>query len=201
MLTALCLDLMGTVIVDPYLEALRAGTGMDVRAAHRVKDPHAWPDFEMARIDEATFVARFFSPEAAEGLRFDAEAFHLVRRRGYAFLPGMAELLEDTEGVVRRYIASNYPVWIEELADTFELRRRTDGIVASCHLGVRKPDPAFYTGLLERIGHAASECLFVDDRVDNCTAAEEVGLKAHLFTDADDLRRRLDAEGLELPRP
>jgi FMN hydrolase / 5-amino-6-(5-phospho-D-ribitylamino)uracil phosphatase len=199
MLNALCLDLMGTIIADPYLDALEAGTGMDVRTAHRFKDPQAWPDFEMAVIDEATFVARFFVADAAEGLRFDADAFHCARRRGYAFLPGMAELLDATEGRVRRYVASNYPVWIEELADTFDLWRRTDGIFASCHLGVRKPDPAFYTELLARIPHDPSECLFVDDRAVNCAAAEEAGMKSHLFTDAADLRRRLAAEGLVLP--
>jgi HAD superfamily hydrolase (TIGR01509 family) len=198
MLSALCLDLMGTIIVDPYLEALEAATGLDVRTAHRFKDPHAWPEFEMARIDEATFVARFFSEDAEDGMRFDVDAFHTTRRRGYAFLPGMEDLLRDTEGRVQRYVASNYPVWIEELADTFDLLRRTDGIYASCHLGVRKPDPAFYTELLERIPHDAAECLFVDDREVNCAAAEDIGMKAHLFTDAEDLRRRLRAEGVDL---
>jgi HAD superfamily hydrolase (TIGR01509 family) len=199
MVNALCLDLMGTIIVDPYLEALEAGTGMDVRSAHRVKDPHAWPDFEMSRIDEATFVARFFASDAADGLRFDAEAFHAVRRKGYAYLPGMDALLDDVAGHVRCYVASNYPVWIEELADTFDLRRRTDGIVASCHLGVRKPERAFYTRLLEVIGHEPAACLFVDDREVNCAAAEDVGMKAHLFTGADDLRARLRAEGIPVP--
>lgn len=194
----LCFDLMGTVLYDPYLEALEAGTGMAPADAHRVKDPGSWPDFEMGLIDEAEFVRRFFARPHAE-LVFDEEAFHRVRRSGYRFLPGMAELLAELEGVADRYVASNYPVWIEEVGQTFELHRRFEGIYASCHLGVRKPEPAFYAALLQAIDRPAERCLFIDDRKINCDAAEQVGMAAHHFDGVQGLRDRLVAEGLLAP--
>jgi FMN phosphatase YigB (HAD superfamily) len=40
------------------------------------------------------------------------------------------------------------------------------------------------------------ETLFIDDRQINIDAAEAVGIRAHLFTGADDLRARLEADGL-----
>ena len=192
---AIYFDLMGTVIFDPYVDALKAGTGMAVLEAHRFKDPQSWPDFELGLIDEAEFIRRFWVAEEQDR-PFDIDAFHAARRAGYAFLPGMAELVDDLGGRVSRYVASNYPVWIEELRVTFDFASRFDGVFASCHFGERKPAIGFYERLLAETGHEADECLFVDDRGVNCTAAEAAGLRAHVFTDADDLRRRLAAEGV-----
>lgn len=193
MLAALCLDLMGTVLYDPYLEAIEAATGMTLKEVIAIKDPHSWPDFEMGRIDEAEFVRRFFTdPETSR--TFDIEVFHRVRWEGYRFLPGMEELLDELTGIVPRYVASNYPIWIEELERHFDFARRFDGVYASCHLGVRKPDPAFFTGMLHALGLAAQQCLFVDDRVVNCEAAAAVGMRTHLFVDAEGLRERLREE-------
>ena len=186
---------MGTVLYDPYREALEAATGLDLDAAHRVKDGESWPDFERGVIDEATFEARFF----ADGERdrpFDVDAFHRVRRDGYAFLPGMQDLLERASRATEVVIASNYPVWIDELRERFDLDRHCAHVVVSHELGVRKPDPAFFVHLLGRIGHAGERCLFVDDREDNCAAARAAGLRAHRFVDAVDLEQRLVAEGI-----
>jgi HAD superfamily hydrolase (TIGR01509 family) len=196
MLRAVCFDLMGTVIADPYREALHAATGMDLTTAHAVKDHDAWPAFEIAEIDELTFVRRFFTDPA---IPFDADAFHRARRSGYAWLPGMRELLDELAGRVERYAASNYPVWVEELAQSFAFAQRFEAVYASCHLGVRKPAAAFYELLLEKIGHDAADCLFVDDRPINCDAAEEVGMRAHVFDGAEALRARLADEGVQLP--
>lgn len=197
MLTALCLDLMGTLITDPFREALQAGTGLKMSELLPWKDPDAWPAFEIAQIDEAEFVRRFWTdPEPARA--FDLEAFHTARLAGYGFLPGMEALLHDVDGHLERYVASNYPVWIEALADEFALHEHTEGVYASHHLGVRKPDPRFYTRLLERIGHEPACCLFVDDRSANCAGAEHAGMRAHLFDGVVGLRRRLVAEGVVL---
>jgi HAD superfamily hydrolase (TIGR01509 family) len=196
-LRAVCLDLMGTLIYDPYLEALEAATGLDVATAHRFRDPSSWPDFEAGRIDEAEFVHRFFR-NGDQDRPLDLAAFHRVRRRGYRFLPGMVALLDALEGRLDRFVASNYPIWIEELRETFGLDRRCEGVWASCHLGVRKPDPEFYRLLLDRIGHPPEACLFVDDRTVNCTAAEEAGMRAHHFDGVDGLVERLRSEGVDV---
>jgi HAD superfamily hydrolase (TIGR01509 family) len=194
MLTALCLDLMDTLVVDPYRTALEAGTGLSLREIAAVRDPEAWPAFEVAAIDEETFVRRFFRP--GTGHRFDPDAFHEARRAGYRFVEGMEAVLEATAGRVQRYVASNYPVWIAEVVETFGLDERVEGVWASHHLGARKPDPLFFERLVDRIGHEPGSCLFVDDREDNCTAAEVAGMRAHVFVGAEDLRRRLAAEGI-----
>ena len=62
--------------------------------------------------------------------------------------------------------------------------------------GLLKPDAAIYYLALDRFRLRPDEALFVDDRQINVTGAELVGMKAHLFTGAADLRARLVAEGL-----
>lgn len=69
-------------------------------------------------------------------------------------------------------------------------------IVVSGEVKLLKPDPAIYYFALHRFGLKPDETLFVDDRQINVEGAEAVGMRAHLFTDAEDLRRRLEEEGL-----
>ena len=198
MIDVVLLDLMGTVVYDPYLEALEAATGLGFAQAAALRDPGCWPAFELGEIDEGEFVRRFFlAPDA--GHEFNMAAFHRVRREGYRFLPGMRETVEDLDGVVDRYIASNYPVWIDEMHSVFDFDRLFEGVYASCRLGLRKPDPRFFTAILDDLGVAPEHCLFVDDRAANCAAASTVGLVVHTFTDAEDLRVRLQSEGITLP--
>lgn len=183
---------MDTLVRDPYREALRAATGMGVRELFAGRDVSAWPRFERGELTEREYFASYGD------LPIDVETFHRARRDGYAWIPGMRRLLEDLDGLVRRVGASNYPVWVEELA-TGMLAGHLDRVLASCHLRVRKPHPAFYLRLCDRIDHRPEDVLFVDDREDNVEAAADLGMRAHLFADAGDLRRRLRREGVALP--
>jgi HAD superfamily hydrolase (TIGR01509 family) len=184
-------DLMDTVVHDPFREALEAATGLGLAELFTRRDPSAYPAFERGEIDEATYWAHY----AAAGVAVDPDAFHRVRRAGIRFLPGMAELLDDLAGVVVRAAASNYPVWVEDLYDD-HLGGRIDRLVASCHLGVRKPDPVFFRRLTEVLEVAAEEVCFVDDRDDNVEAARRAGLRGHRFGGVRGLRGWLAAEGV-----
>jgi HAD superfamily hydrolase (TIGR01509 family) len=64
-----------------------------------------------------------------------------------------------------------------------------DGQLYSCDLGVAKPDPAYFTAALERIGYAAGSALFIDDREPNVLGARTAGLRAEVF----DLSSGVDA--------
>ena len=196
MIRALALDLMDTVVHDPYREALRAALGSSVREALQRRDPDLYPALERGEIDEA----RYWEHHREIGIEVDPARFHEVRRANTTWLPGMAELLDDLRGHVLLVTASNYPTWIEELADEL-LGDRFDRVLASCHLGARKPDPRFYRRLLDTLGLEAGEVAFVDDREVNVAAAGEVGLFAHRFRDADDLRRWLHGLGIEVALP
>jgi 2-haloacid dehalogenase len=74
--------------------------------------------------------------------------------------------------------------------------RRFRDIVVSGEVKLLKPDPAIYYLALDRFRLRPTDVLFIDDRIINVEAAEAVGMRAHLFTTAEDLRERLKAEGL-----
>jgi 2-haloacid dehalogenase len=74
--------------------------------------------------------------------------------------------------------------------------RRFRGILVSGEEKLLKPDPAIYFRALDRFRLKPAEALFVDDRLINVEGAQAVGMHAHLFTGADDLRARLEAESL-----
>jgi putative hydrolase of the HAD superfamily len=54
-------------------------------------------------------------------------------------------------------------------------------VVDSGFEGVRKPEPAIYRLLLERLGLPAQETLLLDDMEINCDAAREHGMHAVWF--------------------
>jgi 2-haloacid dehalogenase len=88
-------------------------------------------------------------------------------------------------------------------AETFPVARERfdflgwfEGIVVSGEEGVAKPDPAIFRILLERFDVAPEGTLFVDDRPENVTAAEAVGMAGTVFRTAGALRDELVARGL-----
>jgi 2-haloacid dehalogenase len=74
--------------------------------------------------------------------------------------------------------------------------RRFRNIVVSGEVRLLKPDPAIYYLALDLFGLRPADALFIDDREINVYAALSVGMGAHLFTTAEELRARLAAESL-----
>lgn len=71
------------------------------------------------------------------------------------------------------------PLWRAMLPidEIFEL------VVDSAFVGLRKPDPAIYELLLERLGLPAGATAFLDDLEVNCDAARVLGMNAVHFRD------------------
>lgn len=195
MIRAVALDLMDTVLRDPYREALQAAVDVDLGELFARRDPDLYPSLERGEIDESVY----WEHQRRAGLRVDPQRFHEVRRAGTTWLPGMRELLDDLEGVTLRVTASNYPAWVDVLAAEV-LGDRFDRVLASCHLGARKPDPAFYDRLLARLELEPHQVAFVDDREANVEAARGLGLPAHRYEDAAGVRDWLAALGLAVRR-
>jgi putative hydrolase of the HAD superfamily len=56
-----------------------------------------------------------------------------------------------------------------------------DDLFYSCDLGVAKPDPAYFTEAVRRLGTEPGRTLLLDDNRDNVAGAKEAGLLAELF--------------------
>lgn len=190
MLDVVAFDLMDTVVRDPFREALMEASGRPFEEVIARRTPGAWHRFERGELSEQEYFASYH-------LDLDVEAFQRVRRRGYCLLPGMRVLLNALGGHVTRATATNYPLWVEELADGL-LAGLFDRVIASHHLGVRKPERVFFERLCASLDTEADRILLVDDRIENVEGARGAGLRAHLFLDATDLTDRLLREGIPL---
>src|SRR5688500_10628572 len=114
-------------------------------------------------------------------------------------VPGVHALVEalDAQGVplyaITNFSADFWPPFHERERAFF---RRFRDIVVSGEVKLLKPDPAIYYLALDRFGLRPRDARFIDGRRVNVDAAEAIGMRGHLFTTADDLRDRLEAEGL-----
>jgi FMN phosphatase YigB (HAD superfamily) len=97
MITVVAFDIMDTLLRDPFREALRAATGLDLAELRTRRDPALYPAFERGELTEAAY----WAGHRAAGLDVDPAAFHRVRRDGIRWLPGMQELLAALRGRVR----------------------------------------------------------------------------------------------------
>jgi len=92
------------------------------------------------------------------------------------------------------YLLSNYPDWMFELhSKDFDFLPYADGMVVSSHVHLMKPDPKIYRLILEKYSLRAEECVFIDDRAENCAAAEDVGIRSIVFTGAEQAQSELEA--------
>mgnify|MGYP002564393919 CR=1 FL=1 len=69
----------------------------------------------------------------------------------------------------------NIPQDVLELLTERGILTQFDGGVASCEVQVNKPDPQIYKALLKKYQLKASECIFIDDRLENVQAAFALG--------------------------
>jgi glucose-1-phosphatase len=69
-----------------------------------------------------------------------------------------------------------------------------DRVYASHLMGVAKPDPEFFTRILEQEGWKARDTFFLDDRAANIAAASELGIRSFLYESFQGLPGWLAAE-------
>ncbi len=191
--SVLLLDVMGTLVHDPFHEEMPAFFGMTLRELIEQKHPSAWVRFEHGELTEDELIASFF----ADGRSFDGPAFIGMLRAAYRFLDGVEPLLAELAArEVPMHALSNYPCWYQLIEDELRLSRYVKWSFVSCETGVRKPDPDAYLAASRALSVDPARCLFVDDRETNCEAARGVGMDALVFTSAADLRDALRERGL-----
>lgn len=71
------------------------------------------------------------------------------------------------------------------------LGQLVDGEFASCSVGVRKPDTAYFDLVQKRLGLSAARIVFWDDASGNVAAAREAGWTAHLYEGLEGFMREM----------
>lgn len=189
----LLLDVMGTLCHDPFYEDMPRWFGMTLEELLAAKHPTAWIEFELGQLSEEEFLARFF----ADGRDYDRIGFAEFTASRYRWLDGMEELVRDlAQAGHALHALSNYPTWYHRIEERLGVARFVKWSFVSCDTGVRKPDPQAWRRAVRELGVAPADCLFVDDRKRNCTAARALGIPTVRFASAEALRGELAERGL-----
>lgn len=180
---------MDTLVRDPFRDVMPQFFGMTLEQMMAVKHPDAWGRFERGELGEERFLESFF----ADGRSFDQAGFCQAIRDSYRWLDGMEQLVRQL--ALRgqpMHVLSNYPPWYHWIEERLGISRYVPWTFVSCHLGLRKPDPAIFQHVARELALSPGECLLIDDRARNCGAAREVGMRAIQFQgSAEQLRREL----------
>jgi HAD superfamily hydrolase (TIGR01509 family) len=186
-------DVMGTLVHDPFFVEMPEFFGMTFEAMLDATHPSAWVEFELGRRSEEDFLESFF----ADRRDFDRRGFVSTIYSAYRWLPGLEELLVELRGEgCTMHAFSNYPIWYRLIEERLSLSRFLAWTFVSCITGRRKPDPAAYTHVLSELGAPAEHVVFVDDRVGNCEAARQAGIRSVLFEGVEPLRASLREAGV-----
>ena len=187
-------DVMDTLVVDPFYEAMPAFFDMTLEQMLRLKHPTAWVRFERGELTEAEFLAMFFE----DGRRYDTSGFTACVRASYRWIEGMESLLQGLrDSGVQMHALSNYPEWFRWVEERLGVSRYVTWSFVSCRTGVRKPDAAAFRLAARQLQRDPGACLFIDDQVRNCEAARASGMRAiHFQGDVARLRRALSENGV-----
>ena len=113
----------------------------------------------------------------------------------------LAVVAEVRAGGTACYLATNQQsVRAAHMREVLRYEDVLDGCFYSYELGAAKPDPAYFSAIVDRLGLAADRLLFVDDREDNVAGARSVGLRAEVVPQHDHgatLRRIFTTYGLQ----
>jgi putative hydrolase of the HAD superfamily len=133
----------------------------------------------------------------ALGMELPMEEFAPLWSSHFTVHTAVLPRVEALVGRVKLLLLSNTnALHVAYLRPQLPLLQRFDAVLMSCEVGHVKPEPAFYQLALERAGCAPHEAAFFDDLPEFVEAANALGIRGHVFTDAPTFDAQLKALGL-----
>lgn len=113
-------------------------------------------------------------------------------------IAGIEEVLDRIRERYRvAFLSNSNEVHAEVIPQQFpSLFRKDDRFIYSHRHKLAKPDPEIFHRALEVVGALPQQVVLVDDMLENVLAAEQTGIRAFQFTDAQTLVKQLETEGL-----
>ena len=152
-------------------------------------------DFETGRISVEEF---FEKVKKLSNLKMSLDEF----KRGLNNMIGpgdesIAEIVRDLSGkYVTALFSNTNEVHFRYIESHFPLVKSFSHTILSYEIGAVKPDKEAYEKLLSITGYRAEDHLFIDDRIENISAASELGIEVILFKSVLRLKRELSARGI-----
>ncbi len=200
MIEAVLFDLGGVIVAGPWevfaayerAAGLPAGSIRQINAAN--PDSNAWAQMERGEIGLEEF-APVFEGEAAE-LGFRVDGMALLAGMREELHPAAVEAVRRCSERLKTGLLTNNWTPLQSSGQSPELAEALgwfDVVVESSVVGVRKPDPAFYTLACDALDVDPPACVFLDDLGVNLKPARAMGMTTIKVVDVDDALAELEA--------
>lgn len=101
----------------------------------------------------------------------------------------------------RRYklgiISDNYKELTDFITKEYHLKKIFNVLIFSNQVKVKKPSGRIFLIALKKMGLHPKECIFIDDKRENVSAAKKIGMRALLYTDTGKLKKDLIKSGIQ----
>jgi len=153
-------------------------------------------ELEVGAITEAEFLATL--ERELEAVVGRPVTLHGFGERYMAALDGNDDLFAHyrklhARGIRLALLTNNVREWEPLWRSKLPVDEIFETVVDSAFVGLRKPDPAIYAIVLERLALPAAACAFVDDLAVNIEAASALGFMTVHFRDTAQAIAELDA--------
>ena len=120
------------------------------------------------------------------------EEFKLLFKEGIVPVEGMKEILEKLyPNYNLASLINEGKEWTDYKFEKSGFKRFFKHIIVSGEIGLKKPQPEFFLAALKIINAVPKECLFIDDHLENCQAAQKLGIRSICFKNSEQLKEEL----------
>lgn len=185
MIKAIIFDIFGVLTIDGWLKFCDAHFKDSSR---RQKAQELNRQTDIGKLDYGEFLQKISE--------MTGKPTEEINSQLYERLPKNEQLLKFTRDKLKPHykigILSNISSqkWVREYFAPDELEL-FDDIVLSVQVGIIKPSAKIFEIAAQRLGVGLDDCVFVDDRLKNVEAAQELGMKAIFYQNFPDFRKEL----------
>ncbi|MDE2163225.1 MAG: HAD family phosphatase [Alphaproteobacteria bacterium] len=146
-------------------------------------------DADLGKMSQSELFETIEKLTGAPAKKLEAEFYALARIDGE-----MVKLVERLRQTHRVGLLTNAVApFVRDIMAEHDIERLFDTILVSAEEGMAKPDPAYFTHMLERMGAQPEDAVMIDDNPDNLVGARAAGMDGLLFESCTKLRSDLAA--------
>jgi putative hydrolase of the HAD superfamily len=182
---------------EKYFKSFGYSDEMVARIARASTQNDAWNEYDRGVLSDEEVLALFIrqDPEIETELRKVNQNLEAILERCDYAIPWIEKL--HSSGYKVYYLSNFFRKAEVECTKALDFIPYTDGGILSYKEQLIKPDAAIYLLLMERYQLVAEECVFIDDRLDNCEAARKLGMQAICFETKEQAEAELNKMGVQ----
>jgi len=193
---------LGNVIVSVNkplaIRAFAERTGIQPKTLAAAVHSKLEMDFEKGLLSDAEYLRRIhtvYPMSRTLTLRDMIEVWKLP----FTKIDAVCDLLPVLQQQAKLCLLSNTNyVHFSAIREKYAIDHWFDDLILSYEVGCRKPDPQIYQKALRQTGTRAGRAIFIDDLAENVRAAEDLGIRSHLFRNIAGLLKFLTESGYRI---